>query len=129
MNPDQIAGRSEHSQQAALFCWAQQNFKRHPELKYMFSIPNGEARSVVTGARLKAAGVKRGVPDIFLPIMISRGPIKYGGLFIEMKQEGGGSGLSKEQYQYLIYLEKAGYRCEQCNGWQEAVKVIEEYLA
>lgn len=127
MNPEQIAGNSEHSQQAALFCWAQQNFNRYPELKYMFAIPNGEARSIITGARLKAAGVKPGVPDIMLPVMISRGPIIIPGLFIELKREIGGF-LSKEQCQFFAYLRQVGYRCEECHGWQEAVKVIEDYL-
>lgn len=124
MNPEQIAGNSEHSQQAALYCWAQQNFNRYPELKYMFAIPNGEARTIITGARLKAAGVKSGVPDIFLPVFKSGVP----GLFIEMKREGSGGFLSKEQCQFFAYLRKAGYRCEECHGWEEAVKVIEEYL-
>ncbi len=123
MNPDQLAASgSEHGQQAALFCWAAMNFKRYPQLKLMFAIPNGEARSIVTGARLKAAGVKAGVPDIFLPVVTPRSP----GLYLELKRPGGT--ISKVQCWWLYELEKAGYRVEVCYGWQEAVKVIEEYL-
>ncbi len=123
MTPDQLAASgSEHGAQAALFCWAAMNFKRYPQLKLMFAIPNGEARSIATGARLKAAGVKAGVPDIFLPVVTARSP----GLYLELKRRGGT--ISKVQCWWLYELQQAGYRVEVCYGWQEAVKVIEEYL-
>ncbi len=123
MNPDQLArSGSEHGAQAALFCWAAMNFKRYPQLKLMFAIPNGEARSIVTGARLKATGVKAGVPDIFLPAVTACSP----GLYLELKRSGGT--ISKVQLEWIAALREEGYRVEVCYGWQEAVKVIEDYL-
>ena len=41
-----------------------------PACRWLHAIPNGGNRSAVTGARLKAEGVKRGIPDLFLPFTI-----------------------------------------------------------
>ena len=58
---------TEHRIQAGLFKWFKLASARHPELALLFAIPNGGARDPITGAMLKAEGVKRGVPDLFLP--------------------------------------------------------------
>ena len=66
ITPEQLAANpSEHSQQAALFCWAAQHVGSIPELALLFAIPNGGKRDKITGARMRAEGVKPGVPDIF----------------------------------------------------------------
>src|SRR5690606_12582346 len=39
-----------------------------PHADLLFAIPNGGARNPVTGATLKAEGVRRGVPDLFLAV-------------------------------------------------------------
>ena len=52
-------------------------------------------RDIRTAANLKKEGVKRGVPDICLPV--SRG--KYHGLYIEMKA--GKNKPSKEQKEWI----------------------------
>ena len=54
----------EHDQQVLLFRWA----SHYRELDCMYAIPNGGHRDVRVAARLKAEGVKAGVPDICLPI-------------------------------------------------------------
>jgi hypothetical protein len=123
MTPDQLAiSGSESAHQKAFFCWAALNGNKYPGLHLMFAIANGSLRNIITGARLKAEGVKAGVPDIFLPVMTARAP----GLFLELKRSGGI--VAKEQIWWLRELEKQGYRAEVCYGWQEAVKVIEDYL-
>ena len=58
----------EHRIQAALFKWARYSAAETPVLRLMFAIPNGGARDAITGAILKAEGVKPGVPDVFLPV-------------------------------------------------------------
>ena len=73
---------SEHSEQAALFRWAAMQSKSIPALALLLAIPNGGARSLTTGGRLKAEGVKAGVPDIVLPV--PRG--SYASLWIELKR-------------------------------------------
>lgn len=114
--------KSEHSQQAALFCWAVEFAKLYPMIRYMFAIPNGGERNIVVAAKLKAEGVKRGVPDIFLPISIS----PYHGLFIEMKRVQGV--VNNVQEQYHEFLRHAGYKVVVCNSWQSAANQIKFYI-
>lgn len=123
MTPEELAiSGSESAHQKSLFCWAAMNIKRYPQLRLMHAIPNGGARSGITGARLKAEGTRAGVPDIFLPALIRNAP----GLYLELKRPGGT--LSKAQEWWIRELRMEGYRVEVCYGWLEAVRVIEEYL-
>ena len=112
----------EAEHQAALFQWAKLMEGVHPELSRMFHVPNGGKRDRVTAAKLKAEGVKAGVPDIVLPV--PRG--SYHGLWIELKVDNGKP--SKEQREWLDYLNASGYCALLCYGWQTAREEIELYL-
>lgn len=112
----------EHHDQVTLFRWAEYQSKRLPELALMFAIPNGGKRSKATAAKLKAEGVKSGVPDLCLPV--ARG--EYHGLFIEMKA--GRNKPTAPQVQWHMRLSQQGYRVAVCWGWEAAREVIEEYL-
>ena len=114
---------TEHQEQCALFEWAAFQEGFWPELRLMHAIPNGGKRDKVTAARLKAEGVKPGVPDICLPV--PRGD-KHG-LYIEMKRREGGS-VSADQLKWLDNLMRQGYECHVCRGCEEARKVILDYL-
>lgn len=116
---------SEAKHQSAVFKWAQQPFIREkwPELALLHHIPNGGSRDPVEGRHLKEQGVKRGVPDLCLPV--ARG--KYHGLYIEMKTESGRT--SPEQKWWGERLSLQGYRWEVCRGWKAAAKVLEWYLS
>ena len=59
---------AEHREQVKLFAWAEWERIDRPELGLLFAVPNGGRRDAVTGARLKAEGVKAGVPDVWLPV-------------------------------------------------------------
>lgn len=112
----------EEAEQVALLEWAAYKTGQWPELTYLFHIPNGGLRNKATAARLKAAGVKPGVPDLFLPV--TRGP--YAGLFIEMKF--GVNKPSPEQQRYLDMLAGEGYAVEVCYGCEQAIETITAYL-
>lgn len=112
----------EAEHQTALFQWAELMAGVYPELAWMFHVPNGGKRDRVTAARLKAEGVKAGVPDIVLPV--PRG--KYHGLWIELKTDGGKP--SKDQRDWMDYLNSMGYCALLCYGWQTAREEIELYL-
>ena len=112
----------EHAAQVAVAKWAALACGSMPELRLLFAIPNGGARDVITGARLKAEGVRRGVPDLFLPV--SRHDCH--GLFIEMKSAKGV--LSTEQKAWAFALHYEGYRVEVCRSAQAAIDTITEYL-
>ncbi len=124
MTPEQIAkSGTEYAEQAALFAWSALNQIKYPCLKWMFAIPNGGFRFKSEAGRLKASGVKPGVPDILLPV--PKGA--WAGLFIEMKRKVA-SRIQHNQYEWLDQLVCFGYRAEVCYGWEQARDVIEDYL-
>ena len=79
---------------------------------------------MATAARLKAEGVKSGVPDLHLAAM--RGG--YGGLYVEMKKADHSNDESPAQQAMRARLEAAGYRVCVCYGAVEAIEAIERYL-
>lgn len=113
---------NEHLNQVALFSWAALYVSQYPALKNIFSIPNGGHRHISVAKKLKAEGVRAGVPDIFLAQPNS----EYAGLFIEMKSEKGT--ISDAQAEWLERLETARYRCEVCYSWTAAANIIIDYL-
>jgi len=112
----------EHFEQKALFDWAAYQSGKIPELALMYAIPNGGKRSKAVAGKLKAEGVKAGVPDICLPVACG----KYHGLYIELKAEGGRA--SDSQRSWMVALAAQQYRVHLCVGWHAAKAVIEEYL-
>jgi hypothetical protein len=130
MNP------SEHQEQVALFKWAEYAVGRWPVLELLYAIPNGGLRPArqrtdrrgrrvrysVEAQKLRAEGVKSGVPDICLPV--ASGP--FHGLYIELKTRTGSP--SEVQRRWVAALTRQGYRAEVCRGWEQARTVIEDYL-
>lgn len=114
----------EHDEQVALCRWWTlfSGARGIPE-SLLFAIPNGGRRDAVTGARLKAEGVRAGVPDLFLAV--PRGA--WAGLFIEMKRRRGGQ-VSPDQKAMLACLAASGYRVSVCKGWDEARAALEAYM-
>lgn len=113
---------TEEEEQTAVMHWAAMAAGRWPELRLLFHIPNGGKRSKSEAARFRAAGVRSGVPDLFLPC--SRGG--YHGLWIEMKAMGGR--VSREQEQWHKDLLEQGYMCAVCYGADAAIETIEQYM-
>lgn len=109
-----------------------------PELHRLFAIPNGGQRDKITAGKLKAEGVKPGVPDILLPVC--RGV--WAGLFVEMKRpkttkagtkkaeiidQAAGS-TSDDQDGWIGYLRHAGYGVAVAFDWRSAATQIQSYL-
>jgi hypothetical protein len=115
-------GVDEHQEQVALFRWADLQRVRWHELELMHAIPNGGRRDAVTGGKLKAEGVKAGVPDLCLPVAKSG----YHGLYIEPKTSAGKASI--KQLQWFGALAGQGYRVSICRGWLEASRLITDYL-
>jgi len=123
MVKDQMPVASESVEQICLFRWAMYEERKHPELALMYHIANGGKRNITTARRLKAEGVKAGVPDIHLPVA------RHGfhGLYIELKKIKG-SGTTENQDHWLEALNAQGYHAVVCKGWEEASKKILSYL-
>lgn len=114
---------SESIEQISLMHWAVFMKNRYPELELLYHVPNGGKRDRTTAAKLKAEGVKAGVPDLVLPV--GRGG--YLGLYIEMKV--GKNKTTENQEYWLKKLTEQGYRTAVCYGWEEASAVLEDYLS
>lgn len=106
---------TEHAEQVSLVQWLDAT---HPDLLY-FAVPNGGNRNIITAKKMKAEGVKAGVPDMFFPALK---------LFIELKRTKGGN-VSAEQKHMKERLELAGYKVAICHGAKEAVDIITLELA
>lgn len=113
----------EHEEQVNLIQWAAHAACKYPPLRLLYAIPNGGNRHPVTAAKLKAEGVRAGVPDLCLPV--PRGT--YAGLYVELKRKQGGS-VSEGQREWIHLLTLQGYRVEVCKGWEAARDVIVAYL-
>lgn len=111
---------TEHQEQKAFFDWWEVWGRNLPYTP--FAIPNGGARHIAVARKLKAEGVKSGVPDVFLPW--PKGG--FHGLFIEFKRRKGGS-VSPAQKEVMENLRKAGYAVEVAHGWEEATKIVKQY--
>lgn len=116
---------TESQHQITLFKWSMQPSIRqqYPELKYLFHIKNETTAGAAQVAVDRAMGVKKGVPDLFLPV--ARGA--FSGLFIEMKTEKGRA--SQEQKWWLKEMIDQGYAAEVCHGWKEAKEELLWYLS
>lgn len=123
---------SEHEEQVALFRLALLHCERHPELRWLYAIPNFSGRlgrvppvaAIRQAQRLNAEGRRAGYPDVGLDV--ARGG--YHGLRIELKRQKGGS-VSQEQRMWHDWLTAQGYRVVVANGAEAAWSAITEYLA
>lgn len=137
LTPEQLAAKgTEHGHQAAVFAYFAQPAlcARFPQLeRLMFAIPNGGNRgsnkrdAQLNGAQMKAEGVKRGVPDIFVSVPARRSPYNlWFGLYVEMKV--GTNTTSDDQDAFMFEAANQGYACVVCYSWLEAVATIEAYM-
>lgn len=124
MTPEQLAkSGTEHSHQRALFCWLALNTANHPDFRWTFAIPNGGVRDRITAGKLKAEGVKAGVPDLCCPIRCR----EFSGLFIEMKKPKQGV-VASAQSDWIDKLRMEGFAGAVCYGWLEARDTFKWYF-
>lgn len=117
-----MINQSESDHQQALFVWAAYSSGQFPELELMYSIPNGAHVSDRNRKRLICEGLKKGMPDIHLPV--ARG--NYSSMYLELKTPKGK--LSEFQKNRIHLLEKAGNYCTVSKSFEESVILIQSYL-
>jgi hypothetical protein len=108
---------TEHQEQVAVvqFCDAQ-NIR-------IFAIPNGSNKNPASAAKFQREGLRKGIPDLMVPI--PKGG--FMGLFLEMKRTKNAK-PSKEQQEWIEFLNQMGYFAIVCYGADEAIAVIQRYL-
>ena len=100
------------------------------ELRYLevyeliFHVPNGGYRTKATAAKLKAQGVKAGIPDLVLPM--ARGG--YFGLYIEFKATVDPAAVSPSQHACIRRLNEQGYLAIVCRGHRDVIEALRAYL-
>lgn len=99
---------------------------------YLCASANGGKRNIREAARMKAAGVMAGFPDLQLFIPGGNKDNEYHGLFIELKRPKVGKSargrVSDKQWEVIGRLRKAGYAVAICYGFDEAREIITDYL-
>lgn len=123
--PTKRTGPTEHDLQAELFQRIQNDLEviRRPALAMCFAVPNAGQRTKRAALKLKAEGLKSGVPDICCPV--ARGG--WFGLWIEMKLPN--RPIAPSQADWLAALEREGYKVavhESVEGaWAELVNYLD----
>jgi len=110
--------------QRSIFLWANIEAKHYPELELLNASLNGVRLTIGQAKKAKNSGMRKGYPDLFLPV--ARGG--YHGLYVELKRKKGGK-VSDAQMWWLERLELQGYFSAVCRGYDEAVETIINYLA
>ena len=111
-------------EQEQVFLWAFHMEPRHPVLALMQGSINGvRIRDWGALAKMKKQGLKKGFPDISLPVPRHG----YNGLFIELKRVKTGT-VSSEQKKILAMLNDEGNYAIVCKGHNEAIDVLEWYI-
>ena len=114
---------SEHQEQRAVIdWWGLVHEKYGLPLFALFAVPNGGARDAITGALLKAEGVRPGALDLIL----AKPNETHAGLFIEMKV--GSNKPSDTQEAFITYLRSVGYKASVHWNAGSAIEAIEIYL-
>lgn len=137
--PSQLASSgTEDGHQTALFAAIASGVKDgslDPKLRLLYAIPNGGSRGdnarsrAIQGAKLKATGVKPGVPDTHFPVS-RKGFLS---LYIELKRphsERGRAGTVQEtQEQWHEDLRAEGHCVLTCYGHEAALAALTGYLS
>jgi hypothetical protein len=87
-----------------------------------FHPPNGGKRHKGVAIKMKKAGVKPGVPDIWIITPPPNLPNRKG-VVIELKREKGGT-VSPDQERWISELKRIGWHAVVCEGHREVVRVL-----
>lgn len=117
-------GLEETYRQRFVVRWAKFQEPREPRLALLHAIPNEGKRGFQVAARMKAEGLKAGVPDLDLPCYSH--DRQFCGLHIEMKRPT--TYANADQKWWLEQLAHQGRKAIVCHTEDEAVDTIRTYL-
>ena len=102
----------------------------YPEARYCASL-GGIRTSFKQAVKAKATGYVKGFPDLQICVPMERGDREgggvYHGLFLEIKKDKK-SYATKEQKEWIAYLNEQGYCARVTKGFDESMQVIDDYF-
>jgi hypothetical protein len=110
----------EDALQRAAFSWVRAQEAQYPMLRFLFHPGSGGKRSPGEAGKLKAYGLRPGVPDFLLPMASPGG--SWAGLAIELKSAKGV--VSVDQVAWLKAFGEKGYLscvCRDMDSFSDAV--------
>ncbi len=124
INPSRTKKRAqpEAAEQEKVIAWAKENENNYLFLRLLHSSLNGVKLSKAQAGKALKQGMKKGVPDLFLPVKQGG----FSGLYIEMKSAKGR--VSVEQSRYLKCAAENGYSVVVCYSAVDAINTIKSYL-
>lgn len=131
MTPEKLAasGTEDAIQRALLCALAMYIRPTFPLIDTIYHVPNGGSRggtrqaAQIQGAMMNALGVKKGTPDLCLPIPRHG----FGALYVEMKKPKDGA-LSKDQVARIRLLCECGNAAAVVDDWVAGYWLIHDYL-
>ncbi len=120
---------TEHDEQVKVVEWIDAHLNAYDDLCMFTANPMGGFRSKATAAKLKAEGVRAGVPDMML-LASRRGADgrHWHGLFIELKRADKSNHATPMQKLWIENLLSRGYMAIVCYGAESAIATLRHYL-
>lgn len=113
---------TEHEEQVTVVEWFDQQYPKYRGRLYAVANAGAGSQRGQAG-KMKSEGVRKGVPDLCLPVPAQG----FHGLYIEMKRMKGGT-LAPEQRDWLDFLGSQGYMAVVCRGANAAIQTLRDYL-
>ena len=125
-----VTHQTEEELQAEVIKWRDQTGQhKWPELRWLHHAANGgklagrtKAEILRNGAKRKAQGVVKGIPDLFLAYKNG----VHNGLYIELKV--GHNKATTWQLEYRDFVQRSGYAWFVLNNFDDVISVIESYM-
>lgn len=113
----------EHDEQITLHEYVEASKRKHKNILLNYAVPNGGDRNARVGKKLKAEGVKRGIPD-YVVVMVNFT------LYIEMKRAKKSlSSVTKEQKEAIEQINKGNTSIARvAYGAKEAIELVKFYV-
>lgn len=114
---------TEHQLQVQIIQECNLRANQNPVWSRLFAVPNGGDRNVIVAKKLKAEGVRPGVPDLIWPV--ARG--SFVGLVMELKV--GSNKPTPSQLDWLNWFSQTGW-CVRVvhDDPAEAMQILEWYI-
>ena len=120
---------NEWEEQVQVFDYAEYAARQDPRWLLLFATLNGLKLTIGQAVKAKRAGMRRGVPDIWLPVLKRwpDGNIRWVGQVIDIKRVKYGVESDAQKWR-MDRLREQCWKADFCKGAKETIATLEEYL-